>query len=88
MIFTMAELRHFGMDVPDDYTRHDWSYSVQVRFCWQCGTQETMWDDIEYPYDPCPAVDLRDDEAEESVDITKVQAWFDAVDEKEAKEDG
>lgn len=32
---------------------HDWAYSGQIRSCWQCGTNETYWDDEEYPINPC-----------------------------------
>jgi hypothetical protein len=37
----------------DDYQRHEWSYSGQIRWCWVCGDKETYWDDEEYPIDPC-----------------------------------
>lgn len=83
-IFTAAELALLGFDVPGDYTRHTWTYPGGPRECQGCGERELLWDDLDFPFDPCPATDLRDAAGEEKVEQWRLDAFAARAAEHEA----
>lgn len=85
MPFTAAELSLIGFEVPEDYTSHDWSFPGGPRVCRKCGVRELLWDDLDYPFDPCPRTDKRDPEHESRVRDEWLRAFDKRAEEHETE---
>jgi len=77
-VFSAADLASMGLEVPDDYSGHRWTTTPgsQVRNCYCCGQSEMAWEDLAYPYNPCPATQFRDADREEVIHQHLLDAFY------------